>query len=247
MCLRLTYAEALLWKTQASQLVADAKAKSASIPCDPLFGTNPRLSSLVSEIDGIKKRHGLLIERALIFAINKLPDWEARRDEKIPIAGSWLKLDCLAFNATSGKLYVFECKRGHGSFDSDKIKAIDRRLDSIGSSIVAYATSKGWRFASSDIFILSFYGAKWKSKYPIYDRHSVARLFEPCVGSFLSTYIDHIETVVTGTYSGEFRDPIDVGRGETIFDLVIPTREKPWPDLMFTDKGVDFVASQSGA
>lgn len=67
MCLRLTYAEALLWKKSASQLIADAKAKSAKIPCDPLFGSNPRLSSLVSEIDSIKKRHGLLIERALIF------------------------------------------------------------------------------------------------------------------------------------------------------------------------------------
>ena len=77
MSLRLTYAEALLWKNNAAQLIADAKAKSAKIPCDPLFGSNPRLSSLVSEIDSIKKRHGLLIERALIFAINKLPHWQA--------------------------------------------------------------------------------------------------------------------------------------------------------------------------
>ena len=47
---------------------------------------NPRLSSLVSEIDGIKKRHGLLIERALIFAINKLPNWYAAK-ERIAVAG----------------------------------------------------------------------------------------------------------------------------------------------------------------
>ena len=124
MCLRLSYAEALLWKRHASQLVADAKAKSASIPCDPLFGANPRLSSLVSEVDGIKKRHGLLIERALIFAINKLPHWQAAK-EQIQVAGGKAHLDCLAFNANTRKLYVFECKRGHGSFDGDKIRAID--------------------------------------------------------------------------------------------------------------------------
>lgn len=246
MCLRLTYAEALLWKKHASQLIADAKAKSASIPCDPLFGSNPRLSSLVSEIDGIKKRHGLLIERALIFAINKLPNWQAAK-EQIPVASGKAHLDCLAFNASSGKLYVFECKRGHGSFDGDKIKAIDQRLDSIGLAVGTYAATKGWPITSSDIFILSFYGAKWKSKYPIYDRHSVARLFEPCVGRFLSTYIDHIETITTGTYSAELRDAVSVDRGETIFDLVDPAREKPWPDLLFNENGADFVTSESSA
>ena len=68
-------------------------------------------------------------------------------------------LDCLAFNAASAKLYVFECKRGHGSFDGDKIKAIDQRLDSIGLAVGTYAVAKGWRIASSDVFILSFYGA----------------------------------------------------------------------------------------
>ena len=129
MCLRLSYAEALLWKKHASQLVADAKAKSAAIPCDPLFVANPRLSSLVSEVDGIKKRHGLLIERALIFAINKLPHWQATK-EQIQVAGGRAHLDCLAFNTITGKLYVFECKRGHGSFDGDKIRAIDQRLGS---------------------------------------------------------------------------------------------------------------------
>lgn len=64
MCLRLTYAEALLWKKSAAQLIADAKAKSAKLPSDPLFGPNLCLSSLVSESYSIKKRHGILIERA---------------------------------------------------------------------------------------------------------------------------------------------------------------------------------------
>lgn len=233
----------MLWKKHASQIIADAKAKSASIPCDPLFGSNPRLSSLVSEIDGIKKRHGVLIERALIFAINKLPNWQAAK-EQIPLASGKAHLDCLAFNGASGKLYVFECKRGHGSFDGDKIKAIDQRLDSISSAIGSYATTKSWHVASSDVFILSFYGAKWKSKYPIYDRHSVARLFEPCAGRFLSIYIDHIEAITTSTYSAELRDAVSIDRGETIFDLVDPDREKPWPDLLFTENGADFVLAE---
>jgi hypothetical protein len=173
LCLRITYAEALLWKQHARKLVADAKAKSATIPCDPLFGSNPRLSSLVSEIDGIKKRHGLLIERALIYAINKLPHWHAAK-EQISVAGGRAHLDCLAFNASTGKLYVFECKRGHGSFDGDKIRAIDQRLDNIKASIGTHVTRKGWKPTSTDVFILSFYGATWKLETAVQKSATVA-------------------------------------------------------------------------
>ncbi len=241
MCLRLTYAEALLWKKNAAQLIADAKAKSAKIPCDPLFGSNPRLSSLVSEIDSIKKRHGLLIERALIFAINKLPYWQADK-EKISVAGGKAHLDCLAFNANTGQLYVFECKRGHGAFDGDKIRAIDMRLDKIKASIGTHVTSKGWKPSSTGVFILSFYGATWKSAYPIHDRHNVSSLFEPCVGRFVVDYMEHLEATTSNAFSSELRDAVDVPVGESVFDLITEDREKPWPDVMFTDSGAEFVS-----
>lgn len=244
MCLRLSYAEALLWKRHASQLVADAKAKSASIPCDPLFGANPRLSSLVSEVDGIKKRHGLLIERALIFAINKLPHWQAAK-EQIQVAGGKAHLDCLAFNANTRKLYVFECKRGHGSFDGDKIRAIDQRLGNIKASIGAHATSKGWCPSSTGVFILSFYGATWKSAYPIYNKHDVATLFEPCVGRFVTEYMEHLEAATARAYSSELREPVIVSAGQSIFDAVDEGREGPRPDVQFTEDGADFVTAQS--
>lgn len=244
MCLRLTYAEALLWKKHASQLVADAKARSASIPCDPLFGSNPRLSSLVSEVDGIKKRHGLLIERALIFAINKLSHWQAAK-EQIPVTAGKAHLDCLAFNANTGELYVFECKRGHGSFDGDKIRAIDQRLDNIKASIGAHVASKGWSPSSTGVFILSFYGATWKSSYPIYNKHNVATLFEPCVGRFVTEYMEHLEAATARAYSSELRDPVVVSAGLSIFDAVDEGREGPQPDVLFTGDGADFVAGQN--
>lgn len=244
MCLRLSYAEALLWKKHASQLVADAKAKSAAIPCDPLFVANPRLSSLVSEVDGIKKRHGLLIERALIFAINKLPHWQAAK-EQIQVAGGKAHLDCLAFNARTGKLYVFECKRGHGSFDGDKIRAIDQRLGNIKASIGAHAASKGWSPSSTGVFILSFYGATWKSAYPIYNKHDVATLFEPCIGRFVTEYMEHLEAATARAYSSELREPVMVSAGQSIFDAVDEGREGPRPDVQFTEDGADFVAAQS--
>lgn len=241
MCLRLTYAEALLWKKNAAQLIADAKAKSAKIPCDPLFGSNPRLSSLVSEIDSIKKRHGLLIERALIFAINKLPHWQADK-EKILVAGGKAHLDCLAFNSNTGQLYVFECKRGHGAFDGDKIRAIDQRLDKVKASIGTHVASKGWKSSSTGVFILSFYGATWNSAYPIHDRNSIASIFEPCVGRFVTEYMQHLETTASNAFSAELRESVTIPSGDSIFDLIVEDRVKPGPDVLFMEDGADLVS-----
>lgn len=243
MCLRLTYAEALLWKNNAAQLIAGAKAKSAKIPCDPLFGSNPRLSSLVSEIDSIKKRHGLLIERALIFAINKLPHWQADK-EKISVSGGKAHLDCLAFNANTGQLYVFECKRGHGAFDGDKIRAIDLRLDKVKASIGAHVMPKGWKPSATGVFILSFYGATWNSAYPIHDRNSVASLFEPCVGRFVTEYMQHLETMASNAFSAELRESVTIPVGDSIFDSIVQDRVQPWPDVLFTEDGSNFVSPQ---
>jgi hypothetical protein len=243
MCLRLTYAEALLWKKHAAQLIADAKAKSAKIPCDPLFGWNPRLSSLVSEIDSIKKRHGLLIERALIFAINKLPHWQADK-EKILVAGGKAHLDCIAFNSNTGQLYVFECKRGHGAFDGDKIRAIDQRLDKVKVSIGIHVASKGWKSSSTGVFILSFYGATWNSAYPIHNKNDVASLFEPCVGRFVTEYMQHLETTASNAFSAELRESVTIPVGDSIFDLIVEDRVKPWPDVLFAEDGYNFVSPQ---
>ena len=233
MCLRLSYAEALLWKGRATKLIADAKAKAAEIDCNPLFSSNSRLSALVSEVDGIKKRHGLLIEEALIWAINKVPGWQASK-ERITVAGGKAHLDCLAFNTALGKLYVFECKRGHGSFDSDKVRAIDQRLDKVTSAMPTHAAAKGWQPKSIDTFILSFYGKTWKSKYPIHDKNSIAALFGPCVQRFTTDYMTYVEASSANAYASELKTDIAPVTSGTIFDKVDAAREKPWPDLLFS-------------
>lgn len=245
MCLQLTYAEALLWKKRAAGLVADSKVAAAKIACDPLFTSNPRLSSLVSEVDSIKKRHGLLIESALIYAINKLPSWIAKK-EQVLVLGGKAHLDCLAFNSKSGKLYVFECKRGHGRFDADKKQAIDQRLDRVAAALGPHATANGWVPTSMETFILSFYGATWKSKYPIYDRFSVGTVFGPCIGKFLGEYMDHIQATTAGAYGDELREPIGTLADRSIFDQLDAGREEPWPDVLFTESGAEFVAATDG-
>lgn len=244
MCLRLTYAEALLWKQEANALVSKAKASAASIPCDPLFTANRRLSSLVSEIDSIKKRHGYLIEKALIFAINKLPNWTADK-EKINVQGGLAHLDCLAYNSKTRKLYVFECKRGHGRFDSDKKRSIDRRLDRVKGGIASHASSKGWSPSSTELFLLSFYGVSWTSRFPIYNKDNVGKLFGPCVKVFLSEYMQYIEVTTNRSYHDELAIPANLSEeGTDIFDRLDEHHPDPRPDLLFEEKGCCFVTAK---
>ena len=54
MCLTLSYVEAMLWKQRAHDLIK--RAEAAKIPTDPLFQSAPKLSEVVSVVDGIKKR-----------------------------------------------------------------------------------------------------------------------------------------------------------------------------------------------
>jgi hypothetical protein len=77
MCLKLSFIEAMLWRQQAHNLVK--KASAAKIAPDPLLRSAPKLSEVVSVVDGIKKRHGVLIEDALIAAINFVPGWQAQK------------------------------------------------------------------------------------------------------------------------------------------------------------------------
>lgn len=164
--------------------------------------------------------------------------------EQIPVVGGKAHLDCLALNTNSGKLFVFECKRGHGSFDGDKISAIDQRLGRIKASIGAHARSKGWAPVSIEIFILSFYGTTWNSAYPIYDKNTISSLFEPCIGRFTLEFMDHLETMVASAYGTELRDAVDVDREQTIFDMLDEQMDARGPDVLFTKDGADFVAAQ---
>ena len=245
MCLQLTYAEALQWKNNASDIVTEAKAMAAKHPPDPLLTSNKDLSALVTEIDSIKKRHGLLIEEALIFAINKVPGWSAKK-EKIKIAGGKAHLDCLAYNNTTKKLYVFECKRGHGKFDADAINAINDRLDKIKAAILSHVKPKGWSPCITDIFILSFYGNCWNSNYQIYTSNDVGTLFEPCIGTFVDHFMRHVENQVHVDYAMTLRgsQPSD-NPNQTIFDQIQGAPKIPNQAVQFDKDGACVVPSQS--
>ena len=141
-----------------------------------------------------------------------------QKKAKIPVSSGNAFLDCIAFNHKSGKLYVFECKRGHASPDGSAQKSIDSRLDDIKISIPAYLSSVNWNPKSFDLFILSFYGSVWNSKYKIFDRASIASIFEPCVGLFMDEYMRYIEYIVRNMYSSRIRTEFNVRGGDADAD-----------------------------
>lgn len=200
MCLKLRYQEARLWNQRAHQMVAGAVA--AGIPTDPLLMAAPRLSEVVSVVDSVKKRHGPLIEDALIAAINGVQGWVAEKS-KVPRPGKgYYKPDCIAVNQSTKTAYVFECKRNYGSLDAPAKREADERLDEIGVLFPAYAASRGWPAMTPSLFILSFYGTAPGSKHPVYDRNSASALFPSCVVRFARDFISYTEEVV-GTWAAE--------------------------------------------
>jgi hypothetical protein len=157
MCLKLSFIEAMLWRQEAHNLIK--KASAAKIAPDPLLRSAPKLSEVVSVVDGIKKRHGVLIEDALIAAINFVPGWQAQKSAIPRPTGSVFKTDCVALDQASGTAYVFECKRKYAFVDGEKRKAADNRLHEIAQLFPAFATSQGWTVTKTDFYILSFYEA----------------------------------------------------------------------------------------
>ena len=236
-CLQLPYSEALLWKREAQQLVNDAKAKLAKAPVDPLFKTDPKLSRMLSVMKSITIRHGKLIERALIFAIRKLPNWQVS-DGPIYSNFGTFQVDCIAYNSVDQLLYVFECKRGHSMVTNPRL--VDWKLSQISMylDLFRFPFHRApfmfpfpfligpliWRSLSINAFILSFYGKRWKSKFSIYDKNDIDELFAPCVAVFLKEYADHTESKMEEFFEqhkGESKfSPSD--RKKNIFDDLDP-------------------------
>jgi hypothetical protein len=204
MCLKLPYVEARLWRDKAHRLISRSVAATKTI--DPLLTSAGKLSEVVSVVDGIKKRHGLLIEDALIAAINFVPGWAAHRGVIPRGAGKVFKTDCVAYNRAAKTAYLFECKRQYTFLDGDAKKAVDGRLDEIAKLFPAFATSQGWSVTNESLFILSFYGTAKGNKYPVHDRRTVASLFPPCAMRFVNDFVSYTEASV-GRWCSERLDP----------------------------------------
>jgi hypothetical protein len=90
----------MLWRRKAHDLIAQASI--AKIEIDPLLKSSPKLSNVVSVVESIKKRHGTLIEDALVAAVNLVSGWKAMKSVIPRPRSGVFKADCVAINEIIG-------------------------------------------------------------------------------------------------------------------------------------------------
>ena len=240
MTIQISCAEAKIWTNSANRIIRESMNNAKKIPCDPLLKKCRQISSFVSGVDGVKKRHGGLLSDALIYAIKKTPGWKAHRGQLSVVKGK-SPLGCLAFDSTTGSLFIFDCRRGHGNFDKDTKKAINERLKLINGHAKSYVKKKfGWSMKSKYAFILSLYGNTWPASYPIHSIKDISRIFAPCIGTFVKMYTTYVEYKVTDYYASKILGT-SVPARRNIFLTIENSSKLSNRDVIFTGAGARII------
>ena len=238
MCLNLSLHHARRLKEDVDGLIKRATEKT--FKTDPLLRSFAGLSRSISIVDSLKKSHGLMIEKALVDAINCVPDSRADR-RVLKNAGTTFKTDCYAWNKKSGEVFVFECKRDYDQVDSRALPQIDERLQKIVAAFPTYAKAKGISYASLDAFILSFYPCnRVGQKFTVYDNKSIARVFPPCVVTFLKHYLDYTEVATRPMIAKQFGTEAIIG-DKGVNPFMELDREKEDTRIHFQNDSYEFI------
>jgi hypothetical protein len=149
---------------------------------DPLFPTH----SLRRQIEGSAiKRHGGLIEGAIIEALTQEPDYQLWKEARFSIpaaadhavqsqnpdeiaftrlpygaAGRSLQIDLLAYSRSRRRLGAYEIKRGLGRHDSSKLRSIRRDVFAVQTVLASYGASQGVAVNDAISRVIFYYGAR---------------------------------------------------------------------------------------
>jgi hypothetical protein len=148
---------------------------------DPLVGE--RYSRITSIVSSAYKRHGAIIEQALIAALASAPHLQVWPDpvfrvspEADMLAGSdasafgnslrygaenftrTLQVDVLVYNRATGLLGAYESKRGFGYHDSGKKRSMLRDLRCLQMLLLSYGQARGVNGAAAEARIVFYYG-----------------------------------------------------------------------------------------
>jgi hypothetical protein len=150
---------------------------------DPIAGKH--FSKITSVMSSAYKRHGFIIERALLEALKLCPHFEVWRDQifQVPSAvdhivdGSianpskligtdyptsegqrTLQVDALVFDKNTGCLRAYEVKRGHGLHDSGKRRSMLKDILSVQVLLKSYGKERGLDVKEAFSHIIFYYG-----------------------------------------------------------------------------------------
>lgn len=150
---------------------------------DPIAG--PHFSKITSVMSSAYKRHGYILERAILEALRLCPHFEVWRDPifQVPsavdhiVAGSiahptklvgtdypysdgqrTLQVDAIVFDKNTGTLRAYEIKRGSGLHDSGKRRSMLRDTLCIQVLLKSYGKARGHDNNSAFSHIIFYYG-----------------------------------------------------------------------------------------
>lgn len=158
---------------------------------DPIAGV--KHSRATSIISSAYKRHGRILERALLEslresnrhkvwndnvfkvsreadALTNTQDSEACEKTTLPYGNSvrTLQVDMVAFDSADETIRAYEIKRGNGQFDAGKIRSIVRDLKCIQVLLKSYGEVSSLRPTAAQSRIIFYYGVR-----------SISRLVRP--------------------------------------------------------------------
>lgn len=150
---------------------------------DPIAGEH--FSKIVSVMSSAYKRHGFIIERAILEQLNLNPELEVWEDKafQVPatadhivdsaiaepehIFGSetgyrdghrTLQVDAIVYNKKTKVIRAYEIKRGSGLHDAGKRRSILRDLLCLQVLLKSYGQSKGFDVKEAKAHIIFYYG-----------------------------------------------------------------------------------------
>lgn len=150
---------------------------------DPLAGKH--FSRMVSLFSSAYKRHGYILESAILQRLTQNPDYDVWTDPKFSVSkvadelvaklipdpsqaigrevpygdeARTLQVDIIVWDKKRKSITAYEIKRGHGDHDSGKKRSIQRDLLCVQVLLKNYAISKGLKPKSASSRIIFYYG-----------------------------------------------------------------------------------------
>ncbi|WP_027553556.1 hypothetical protein [Bradyrhizobium sp. Cp5.3] len=152
---------------------------SAAFDTDPIAGE--KYSRQTSIISSAYKRHGTILERAMLESLKDSNRHEVWREDcfrvsqaadqiighqadaaLLPYGESFrtLQIDMMVFDSADQTLRAYEVKRGFGKFDAGKIRSIRRDLTVTQMLLKSYGETAGYKPEKAEARIIFYYGRR---------------------------------------------------------------------------------------
>ncbi|PSL21645.1 hypothetical protein [Shimia abyssi] len=150
---------------------------------DPIAGEH--FSKIVSVMSSAYKRHGYILEKAILERLKQNPDFVVWEDQKFQVPSTAdhivdsaiqnpedvfgsetsyreghrkLQVDAILYKPKTKQIFAYEIKRGSGLHDAGKRRSILRDLLCLQTLLKSYGEGKGFDILGARAHIIFYYG-----------------------------------------------------------------------------------------